>query len=131
MSEAQKSNEDIKTQLEKALTKAKSVQQNYDSLIANHGESKDLIMERDKAKAKCDLLTDKCKKLLVKCKQQEDSLKKNQELKLDLERVQESLDKVIDEKSTLESLLDDIKDLNEAKESEMKKARSLSSNSEA
>ena len=80
LAEATKSNEDFKSQAEKALAKAKSVQQNYDSLVANHGESKDLIMERDKSKAKCDLLTEKCKKLLVKCKQQEDTLKTHKEL---------------------------------------------------
>merc|ERR1712098_913358 len=77
--DAAKKVESSKDQAEKAKAKAKSLQGNYDSLVANKGDSKELIQERDKAKAKCDLLTDKCKKLLAKCKQQEDTIKKHSE----------------------------------------------------
>ena len=69
--------EGCKDQAEKAIAKAKSLQANYDSLVANQGDSKELIQERDKAKAKCELLTDKYKKLLAKCKQQETIVKQN------------------------------------------------------
>ena len=69
--------EGCKDQAEKAIAKAKSLQANYDSLVANQGDSKELIQERDKAKAKCELLTDKYKKLLAKCKQQETVVKQN------------------------------------------------------
>merc|ERR1712008_11014 len=69
--------EGCKDQAEKAIAKAKSLQANYDSLVANQGDSKELIQERDKAKAKCELLTEKYKKLLAKCKQQETIVKQN------------------------------------------------------
>ena len=69
--------EGCKDQAEKAIAKAKSLQANYDSLVSNQGDSKELIQDRDKAKAKCELLTDKYKKLLAKCKQQETVVKQH------------------------------------------------------
>ena len=86
-----KSLQDSKTQIEKALSKAKNLQASYDSLVSNQGDSKTLIQERDKAKTKCDMLTEKCKKLLVKCKQQEEIVKEQEKIKSSLKSTNEQL----------------------------------------
>ena len=83
--------------------------------IANKGDSKELIQERDKAKAKCDLLTDKCKKLLAKCKQQEDTIKKHSEdldMKKELEGKCSTLEnEVTDKIAIIEKLQNGIKEI--------------------
>ena len=91
-------NSDLKTQLESSGTKLKRLQQSYDSLVSTQGDSQPLIQERDKAKAKCDLLTEKFKKLLAKCKQQEESIKQNGAAKKDFEAKIETIEAELEAK---------------------------------
>ena len=57
------------------------LQENYNKLLGASeisDDTKELIMEKDKAVKKSNLLTDKCKKLISKCKQQENQIKEQE-----------------------------------------------------
>eukprot|EP00095_Tigriopus_kingsejongensis_P012110 maker-scaffold97_size377342-snap-gene-0.10 protein:Tk12110 transcript:maker-scaffold97_size377342-snap-gene-0.10-mRNA-1 annotation:"lrrx1_dicdi ame: full" len=67
-------NETLQAQKDKLHTLHESVRDNYNSLLANQGDQKDVIKERDTIKTKYAALTDKARKLIGKCKQLDEQL---------------------------------------------------------
>merc|ERR1712183_1150674 len=70
--------EDLINQVQTEKKTSLMLQQNYDQLLSTsevNDSTKEFITERDKAIKKSNLLTEKCKKLITKCKQQENHIK--------------------------------------------------------
>lgn len=122
----------LKEKNDKLNVLQKSLQENYDALLAGKGDNKDVIKERDTLKTKYAALTDKAKKLIVKCKQLDEQLqKKNQEvvevkavldqLQNDMSELKRSNQGQEEELLTMKGRLADLQDTIQSKDEEIEK----------
>merc|ERR1712223_1281821 len=73
--------EELNNMIQSEKKNASILQENYNKLLSGSemsDDTKNIIIEKDKAVKKSNLLTDKCKKLISKCKQQENQIKEQE-----------------------------------------------------
>ena len=89
----EKSNEQLNLSVQTAQSDLSQLKKSYDQLVGAQDDSvkKELIEERDKVRKKNALLTEKCKKLVAKCKQLQNQEASNLELLNSSNVVNESL----------------------------------------